>query len=564
MKKNKPRSYIITFLFSSLFGFISINAITNNFGSRVDIGNTQVLFLDRNADGYITENQHFLDVLHYDIDLNLFHNQKRIEGKVIITAISKGKDIPFIDLNLYESLKINSIKVNNLSVQFVHNEFLLRIFEKLKLNDTLRVQIEYSGTPHKMGLSGFVFGQINKLPLTYTINEPEYASGWFPCNDMPSDKSLLDMKITNDKNNISVSNGRFISVSEHNDKKTYHWKTFYPISTYLISVYSSPYETWNEYYVSEKNDTLPLNYYVLPGQLENAKIDFEDHHDMLKFFGSTFGEYPFMKEKYGVAVFLWQMGAMENQTISGIGSVFITGKKYFRDMFAHELVHHWWGNAVGPKTWKDIWLNEGFATYSEALYNEWKFGKDALQTSMLAIKNDGYFIDNLSDPKDLFGKTVYNKGAWVLHMLRRETGDSIFFSILKTYFNEYKYKSASISDFVKTAEEISNKSLGVFFNQWLYNDKSDLNIKFDWAVKNNNDHYELNLKIDQLESDKIYAFRLDVRLEFEGDSENIDKEILIDKRNNYFTFKLKNIPEKVLLDPENWLLAKITYGNSYE
>src|SRR5690606_18446582 len=193
--------------------------------------------------------------------------------------------------------------------------------------------------------AGFVFGEVNNRSLVYTLNQPEYASTWFPCNDIPSDKAMLEMRIRNSRENISVSNGKLIDVDDDETHKTYHWKTFYPISTYLIALYSAPYKYYDESTVVN-GGTLNIEYYVMPEHLENARKDFSVHKDMINYFSDTFGEYPFINEKYGVAEFLWNFGAMEHQTITGIGYTFVSGKNFFRDIYAHELVHSWWGNAV--------------------------------------------------------------------------------------------------------------------------------------------------------------------------------------------------------------------------
>lgn len=555
---NKHYKFILVSSFIMSISFFSFSG--NRFNNFDDISFTTVSEIGRGDSEYISKNQYSIDVLHYDIYLKLDVNSKVIDGLTIIKLHSPVTDIDTIVLNFYDNMKISSLSLNNTRVDFNHSNNKIFVPYKLINCDTVSILIKYHGTPKRVGLSGFVFGSINGNSLVYNINEPEYASSWFPCNDIPSDKAMLDMRIENSKKFISASNGKLISENETDSTRIFHYKTFYPISTYLISVYSSEYSVLKDYYITPQKDTLPLFYYVLPGQEEKAKIDFEEHPSMLRFLSDTFGAYPFMKEKYAVAVFLWQMGAMENQTITGLGSNFITGKKYFNDMLLHELAHHWWGNSVAPKEWKDIWLNEGFATYSEALYNEWKFGESVLANEMYKIKQD--FDGIVYDPQNLFGNLVYNKGAWILHMLRREVGDSTFFLMLKKYHKLYQYSSASTSDFINVAEETSKKDLSIFFNQWLFNDYGFLNIIYDYKVKQVNDKFVVELLIRQEGLDKPYNFPLDVQFEF--NNYNIEKTMRIDKMNQKFEFEFAQKPIDIKPDRNGWLLANISKNISDE
>jgi aminopeptidase N len=397
------------------------------------------------------------------------------------------------------------------------------------------------------------------------LNEPNFASTWFPCNDIPSDKAFLDIRITNDTSQTSVSNGILVSEEIKANRKTYHWKTLYPISTYLICLYSSDYYEFGDEYIAASGDTMPIQYFVLPSQSENAKIDFKDTPKMLEFFSKTYGEYPFIKEKYGIAVFLWQIGAMEHQTITGIGSNFVTGKNYFEDVLVHEIAHHWWGNAVGPANWKDIWLNEGFATYSEALYAESKGGIKSLQATILSKFSDG-FSESLYDPgENLFSSTVYDKGAWVLHMLRWELGDSTFFTILRSYFEEFKYSNASTKDFISLCERISSKDLKKFFDQWVYTGKENLLLDYTWTLDRKSDGTQkIILSLEQKqEKYSFYEFKLEVMLEYD-DGKSYSEFFWVDKRNQQFEIPIDKIPNQLILDPNNWLLANIKDRNSYE
>jgi len=517
--------------------------------------------------GYISENQKMIDVLHYDLNIDLYPDQKTLKGAAGITMKLLDKNLKSIDLNFYDNMKISKILLNGAEKDFINEKTRLTIplTNQESSGDSLLVKIIYEGKPLRAGLGALTFGEINSNSVVYNLNEPIYASTWFPCNDMPSDKALLDIYITNDSSKTSVSNGKLIEVTGNGKRKTYHWRTVYPISTYLICIYSADYMNFTDKYISEdKTDTMSIEYYVFPEHLEFAKKDFEEHPKMIKYFSGTFGEYPFLKEKYGVAEFLWQLGAMEHQTITGIGSNFLNGRKFFNDIYVHELSHHWWGDCVGPATWKDIWLNEGFATYCEALYAESKSGPAALQSTMRSKYNEN-FNGTLYDPGDnLFSYTVYDKGGWVLHMLRWETGDSAFFRILRNYFEKYKYSTASTEDFKNICEEISGKNLTKFFEQWIYKGDDQINLVYSWETEKEDNGFKVLLNLEQIQRDyPEYNFTIEAAFGFNG-GEDIYMKFYLDSRSKDFEIKLDQKPIKLTLDPNNWLLAKIRDKKSIE
>ncbi|MFZ1289446.1 MAG: M1 family metallopeptidase [Melioribacteraceae bacterium] len=505
-------------------------------------------------ENYISPNQRKLDILHYHIDLELFPEKEIIQGSIIITGISKSKELNKIELNFHDSFDISSVQLNNKSVSYLYEDDKIIITTNEKLVDTFFIKIQYSGTPKSLGFGSFRFAKNNNEPVIYTLNEPIYASTWFPCNDSPNDKVYANINITCDSSLTAVSNGILKSVKSFKNKKSFHWETNYPIATYLISFSAAKYEIFSDYYINSENDSMKIEYYVFPEDLEKAKKDFSIHPNAIKFFSNTFGEYPFFNEKYGVAEFLWSFGAMENQTITGVGKNFISGSLFFTDLLVHELAHQWWGNAITLSNWKDIWLNEGFSTYSEALYWENESGFQSLKSTMAAFLTD-FNGTTLYNPENLFDRIIYNKGAWVLHMLRKELGDEKFFQLLKVYFETYKYKNASTQNFVKLVSEFSEKNLTKFFDQWIYNGKGLIEIEYSYKQKGNNTN-EILLKLNQIqEGYKEYHFQLELDFQLEDGSSKFET-IFINKRQNSFNFNFDKKVKNLMLDPKGWLAFK--------
>ncbi len=512
------------------------------------IDNTKVL------DNYFSDDQKNIDVLHYTLRLQLFPAERKIKGETTVKIkVIQGEKIA---LNFYDNLKVDSVLINRQKTGYERDEKHIYI-EGSANSDSVMITIVYSGTPESMGFGSFVFGNYKESPVIYTLSEPVFASTWFPCNDLPTDKATADVFITNDSSFVSVSNGKLAGININGDKKTYHWKIIYPISTYLISVYSAKYVHFQDVFVYGKNDSMKVEYFVFPGHLEEAKKDFQVNVEALKVFSGMFGEYPFLKEKYGVAEFLWQLGAIEHQTITGIGSNFISGRQFFDDVYVHELAHQWWGDAVTVKSWKDIWLSEGFATYSEALFYERKSGRDALISTMME-KFGRFEGKKLYDPgKNLFDKVVYNKGAWVLHMLRYEVGNENFFEILRNYYNKFKYKNASTRDFQNICETVTGKKLDDFFKQWIYEGKGIPVIRYEFLADSVSENiFPVTIKLKQIQ-DGYDVYKLPIVLRVRGISgEKTDTSFIFSDKIKILNMDVKFKPMDVIFDPENQLLAK--------
>ncbi|MGE5500039.1 MAG: M1 family metallopeptidase [Syntrophothermus sp.] len=542
MKKKK--SIIIKTVIALMLNFLLIGAwaylpgnlysVFDGLVSGVNPLNAVMMVREVNSD-YISENQKKTDILHYGIKVDLFPEKEFINGSVEITGNVTDRSIRQIELNFYDNMEIKSLELNGKETEYEREETKLLIPYKDEVKG-FTIKINYAGKPRKMGFDSFTFDKFGNRPVVFTLNEPVYASTWLPCSDRPDDKADVDIWITNDSSKTSVSNGSLIDISNNKERRTYHWRSSYPISTYLICIYSADYRHFKEEYTSSEGRKMNIDYYAFPEHLDMAMKDFPGHSEIMKVFAKLFGEYPFIKEKYGVAEFLWPMGAMEHQTITGIGANFVNGARLFNDFYVHELAHQWFGNSVGPATWKDIWLNEGFASYCEALYDEQVSGKDAYNSQMLS-KFSSDFRGTLYDPGiNMFGSTVYDKGAWVLHMLRNETGDSVFFKIIRSYYDKFKYKNASTKDFIEVVNQGSGRNFDYFFRQWVYEGKGIINLSYGWEQKRlDGGKYHIKVKFIQTQSGyPVYRFPLEVKFTYKDGTENVIKNLYIDTQEKLF------------------------------
>jgi len=310
--------------------------------------------------------------------------------------------------------------------------------------------------------------------IAYTMSEPSDARYWLPCYDEPWDKAKVDLIIKVRSSYLVASNGLLIRDEINGNERIFHWRSKHPMSTYLIAFAVSEYITFSDWYhkVSNPSDSIEVKYYVWREDSLKAVSAFKNVVDMMKFFSLKFGEYPF--EKYGmVAVYPFRYGGMEHQTMTTIHRKWLDGNS--EGGIAHELAHQWWGDLVTCETWAEIWLNEGFASYGDALYTEYKYGFEAFK-SKLEYWAKAYFWEDsiirypIYNPPSgrLFGTAVYYKGAWVLHMLRNLIGDSAFFAVLQEWGRRYAYGTGTTQKFIQVVNDITGEDLSWFFNQWVY------------------------------------------------------------------------------------------------
>lgn len=522
--------------------------------------------------------QNSFDVLKYDLSLAFDMNNKSIDGELIMTADALSDTLNIVYINFYDNMSVSNVEIgvndnsNPGGMSAVHftreNDYIVvDTKDKLKRSQEFIIKITYSGKPKITGYDSFMFKNIYGSPVVYNLSEPDYAPVWWPCKDLPDDKALSDVSLRVPTGLKAVSNGVLIDSLQNGDgTTTFSWKSTYPIATYLVSVVVAELSYWEDTYTSlDGNIQMPVVYYAFPKDSLHAYNDWKITPEMIRFFAKTFGEYPFINEKYGMAEFGWMMGAMEYQTITSMGFTLVTGTGVYEDIVAHELAHQWFGNAVTLKDWKNIWLNEGFATYSEALWKEYKGGKEAYFEQMK--KTDyGYFNGTVYDPQGyIFSPsvyaTVYQKAGWVLHMLRGVVGDSVFFSAIKQYFEKFKYKNAETSDLKAVFEEAAAQNLDWFFDQWVYKGTGRPKYEYSWKFEDfpGTDKHTVKINIKQVQTD-YDVYKMPIKIDIMTTLGPKEFTVFNDLRNQTFILTVDATPKEVYIDKDGWILKKIAKG----
>ncbi len=504
------------------------------------------------------------DALYYKLELTIQYDPNLLNGNVTARFESQQDSLTSVKLDLDDALTVTDVGGQAQSFKHIEQELLLNLGRPLNEGERFEVTIAYNGKPQPSNASYFSFDWMpDGSPHVWTLSEPYGAKYWWPCKDMPKDKAdSMDIIITVPDGQWAGSNGTLISDEMNMDgTRTFHWREQYPIATYLVSLAIGNYAHFQDYYKFSASDSMLLDYYVYPQNEATAKEIFQEMHDYMDALQHYFGPYPFREEKYGHAQFNWG-GAMEHQTLSSIGGV----SSYWRYVYVHELAHQWYGDAVTCGSWKDIWLNEGFASYSEALYAEWAGfdghppGEEAYHAYMeTQFYGSGgtIIIEDTTDIGNIFSRIVYDKGSWVLHMLRGILGDDVFFEILKDYVSDerWSYGAVRTNDFKTICEEKSGRQLDYFFDQWL-NFPYYPRYEYEWEVSNRTaTEYQIEATIRQVQTYTVYEMPIDLSFEFKERSDTT-VSVWNNNRNQQFHISLPEEPVAMHFDPNDWILKQ--------
>jgi aminopeptidase N len=507
------------------------------------------------------QDAYLYDMLHNDISIRVNISPNSIVGNVIMTGVSETASLTTAKFNLKAYMVVDSVKRGIATCAFTHpnDTLFVTLSPAVPSGQQFTLTVYYHGNPQTGGFLGFAWQSHSGTTIVSSLSEPEEARTWWPCKDVPWDKFTADIRYTVPNWMVATSNGLLIeTIINPDNTKTYHWQENYPITTYLISIASTNYQHWNQVYASLYGDTMNIDYYVFPENYNNSLNAFATVPDVMEFYELKFGEYPFIDEKYGHALFMWS-GGMEHQTLTSIGYNILSPS--YEWLYAHELSHMWWGDMVTCGTWMDIWLNEGFATYCDALYKQYAYGQAAFISRMNSFRNS-YFIEDaqnrfpIYNPEEMWGATVYQKGAWILHMLRWVSGEQDFWDFFTAYRDSFEYSNAITDQMQATMEAVNDTTLEWFYWEWVYMAGYP---QYQWgyqSIAQPNNIYKVNISIKQTQNlvnqTPIFTMPLPFRITAGGTANNVVAWDSLQQQT--FSFYVTGNVTNVQYDPDTWIL----------
>jgi len=473
--------------------------------------------------GPISPERAALHLNHVDLALEIFPATQRIAGVATLTITSAiQQQVLQIDLDRYLPVTAISVDGKALTPKEWSNpegRLMITLPRPLKAGGKVEVKISYGGTPHVAVRApwddGMVWAKtpgVDRQPWIASTAEGYGCDLFWPCLDFPrGEPDMVDMHITVPKDLKVAGNGKLIGTDTLADgRTTWNWRTRSP-NPYSVTLQIAPYKLIEADYKSRFGNTIPMQYWYLPGRDAKAKKLFAEFAPTLDFYESLIGPYPFGDEKVGVAE-TPHLG-MEHQTINAYGNNYKQYASGFDEIFQHELGHEWFGNQLSASNWDDYWLHEGFAQYMQPLYGRWREGEARYAIMMdefrLQITNHAPIVSGqIRTEEQVYeeenggpGQDIYVKGAWVLHTLRNLIGDDKFFDATRRLVygrpdpkpGNFTPHFATTPDFIKIVSDVTGKNMQWFFDVYLYQaelprlveERQGDTLTLRWQVQNN-------------------------------------------------------------------------------
>lgn len=517
------------------------------------------------------------DVGHMKLEIALDEIKKIVSGKVTYSLTPLNNNLREIELDCVD-LTVNKaylVDGSNLSFENSSGKLKIKLPQAENATDQINLTIEYQGSP-QMGLFFIQPDKYypNKPYQIWSQGEDEDNRYWYPSYDFPNDRFTSEKFVTVKSKFTVVSNGKLVEVTEdkNNGTKTYHWKEDIPHVNYLNSIIVGEFEEHKEDF-----EGIPVYFYVPKGKGDLVKYSFSKTVDMLKFFSEKIGvKYPYKQyAQTTITDFMW--GGMENISATTLTERTLHDRIAHMDvksegLVAHELAHQWWGDLLTCKDWSHIWLNEGFATFFEALYRERDLGEDEYQLDMQGSK-EAYLDEDSREyrrpivynsytaPIELFDSHSYSKGAWVLHMLRGYLEEESFWKGIKNYCTRYREQCVDSHDFQKAMEEATGQNLEWFFSQWVYK-AGYPEFKVRWRWEDSTKTAVVSISQNQKTDSLTPIFQTPVEMAFTTPQGRTVKTIQVENKEQEFYLPLDSRPLIVEFDPENKILKTVDFERS--
>lgn len=538
------------------------------------------------------------DVKGYRFELDLNDNNDTIACRAVIRLIAtRESNSLLIDLASVKSngqgMRVTAVKENNQPLAYTHANNLLRISLPLKAEKEKTIVIDYKGIP----ADGLIISKNKYGQRTFfSDNWPNRGHNWLACIDHPSDKAAVDFVVTAPAHYQVVSNGLLTEETNLPDgRKLTHWRETRELPVKAMAVGVAAFAVKYEGTVSNApaskavaqngepaadlpkksaatgspepastGASLPVSLYswVYPKDREKGFYDYGMARDILPYFIQRIGSFPY--EKLANVQSKTIFGGMENAGAIFYDEAGITGNRSMEKLMAHEIAHQWFGNSVTEADWSQVWLSEGLAVYLSLLYLEDKYGTDTLKKELMKSRQQviGYskkkkrpIIDTVTtDYLELLNPNTYQKAGWVLHMLKRQLGESVFWKGVSEYYSAFAGKNAVTSDFRKIMESVSGKDLSLFFSQWLER-PGHPSLQVDWKYDEQKKQALVTViqkQVPEGSSEGLFQFPLVIR--FENEEGEVYKSALVKERQTVFAAPMETPPLKIDIDPNIGLL----------
>lgn len=489
------------------------------------------------------------DVTHYKFSISLSDDSDLIKGSARIFVTFTG-DTSVFALDLVNGMEITSHSIDaEASLSHEENKIIIRADDIFKKDQTIEISLDYEGVPS----DGLIIGK-NKFGdrTFFSDNYPNRARHWIPCVDHLYEKATVEWVVKAPSHYQVIANGLQTEETDLGDNmKLTRWNEGAPIPPKVMVIGVSKFAVG----LSGTVDNIPVTAWVYPQNKKEGFYDYELALRPLTYFIENIGPYSY--EKLANVQSKTRYGGMENASSIFYSEGSVTGNRTIEPLVAHEVAHQWFGNSASENDWHHIWLSEGFATYFTHLYMEHYYGREKmnerLQVDKLRVIN--YYetapapIINttIKDYNKILNPNSYQKGGWVLHMLRYEVGDEAFWKAIQTYYARFQNSNAMTSDLKVVFEEVSGRELDVFFYQWVY-EEGQPELDITWTRQNG----MIKIKIDQIQ-EITFEFWLEIELVNEDGSTSLEKISVKDRSTVHEINQTKNV-ENIALDPNSWLL----------